>query len=57
MKKDILRFNVAVDYITIMHELNSMTDLLYYTSYFLLWKSAFTAKVIVHISTTTKLKD
>ncbi len=36
MKKDILRFNVAVDYITIMHELNSMTDLLYYTSYFLL---------------------
>lgn len=52
MKQYVFRLDVSVDDITVMHELNGMTDLFKYIFYFLLWKAPFILEVIVDIPTT-----
>lgn len=57
MKKYVFRFDIAMDNITVMHELDCMGNLLYDASYFLLGKSAFTSKVVVDIASTAQLQN
>lgn len=56
MKKDVFWFDIPMDDITIMHELDCMTHLLDYASHSLFRKTPFSAKSIVNVASTAKLK-
>lgn len=49
VEKDVLRFDVPVDDVAVVHELYRMAHLLYHRSHLLLWETALCTKGVVDI--------
>jgi hypothetical protein len=55
--EDVFGFDIPMDDIAIMHELNGMANLLYHTLYLLFRKSSLAPQVVVDVASATELED